>query len=125
MKDRDMSQHARQISDVRAEANLSRLYRSLPKLKVFNPAEFPEGVHERIKHVLGRREGWSAFVGRTGLGPGQILVMSSSEITAFVAQAEARSLEEYTSAAEMQPKRFPRKFFIDPASEESVPQVGF
>ncbi|HTX14751.1 MAG TPA: hypothetical protein VMD77_05600 [Candidatus Baltobacteraceae bacterium] len=119
-----MSQHNRQMSDVRAEANLARLYKSLPKMKVIDLNDDSE-FERAVRHVMKRKEKLMQFIARTGLGRSRALQMTRDEITAFCEAAQRNAREDYTDPETMKPKAYPRRFFLDLSSEEAAPQVGF
>ena len=74
----------------------------------------------RIEHVLQKNEKLMEFVSRTGLSKNQALNMSKSQISAFVAQAEANNAESgvvVTKVAKQEAKQtlMPiHKFLITP-----------
>ncbi|MFZ0979438.1 MAG: hypothetical protein WAN23_08550 [Candidatus Acidiferrales bacterium] len=84
-----------EMGDVTAVALMEAQYRHLPDMQIFDPKAFPEGIHDRIKHVLRhRREGWTEFVARTGLSAGQIMLMTPEELVVAVEAASVRTRDD-------------------------------
>jgi hypothetical protein len=85
--------HPPQTESAAEQRILEKQINSLPKMKVADPNE-DWGIINLVSHTMKKGEALLAWYARIGLGRGQIVTMSRSEISKFVETVERNSAEE-------------------------------